>query len=468
MSSSDQVICTRENIESLLKDDIKVKVAAVDVDGLMRGKVMNKNKFLQIIEDGFGFCSVIFGWDIQDKLYSTAVEFGGDECQFPDLLAKVDLSSFRRIPWENDIPFFLLYLIHPTTHQPLYCCPRSCLKQAVDDFKQLGYTALSGVEFEFFCFKENSSSVVEKGHTNLSPLTVGMCGYSLLRPNQNQEFYDNAFDWLSKFKVDMESWHTETGPGVFEAAIAYQEAKEAGDRASLFKTSMKQIAFKHGFMASFMAKPYQSMPGCSGHMHFSLKNTESGKNAFAIWDEKDASHIPNMSQTMVHFLAGVLRGLPSILAILAPTINSYKRLVENYWAPVTVSWGIENRLGAVRVIVPPTSSKNSARLEMRVSGADINPTLAIAAVLKCGYWGITTKQTLPVEAMNGTQQDMEGQRLARTLQEAIIAMADKDSVARVVLGNEFVDHFTKTRQHEWNLWQNAVTDYELQRYLELV
>ncbi|CAO3591739.1 unnamed protein product [Absidia cylindrospora] len=464
--STENVTPTRENIQSLLANDTKVKVAVVDTDGLLRGKLMHKDKFLQIIDDGFGFCSVVFGWDILDKLYTTNVEFGGDECQFPDLLAKVDLSSYRRIPWEHNIPFFLLYLVHPTTKKPLYCCPRTCLKEAVDDLKEIGYTALSGVEFEFFCFKETASSVVEKGHTNLSPLTVGMCGYSLLRPSQNQEFYYNAFDWLKEFKVDMESWHTETGPGVFEAAIAYTEAKEAGDRATLFKTAMKQIALKHGFMACFMAKPYQDMPGCSGHMHFSLKNKD-GKNAFAIWDDADKSHIPNMSITMVHFLAGVLRGLPSMLAILAPTINSYKRLVENYWAPVTVSWGIENRLGAVRVIVPPTSSKSAARLEMRVGGADINAHIAMAAVLKCGYWGIKTKQELPVDAMAGSYQP-QGQRLSRTLQEAVLVMEAEGSVARTVMGDEFVNHFTKTRQHEWNLWQNAVTDYERKRYMELV
>lgn len=147
-----------------------------------------------------------------------------------------------------------------------------------------------------------------------------MCGYSLLRPLENQDFYYHAFDWLHEFKVDVESWHTETGPGVFEAAVAYQEAKEMGDRASLFKTSMKQIAFKHGFMASFMAKPYKEMPGCSGHIHFSLKDRH-GRNVFYPADESEKSHIPNMSIVMVQFLAGVLRGLPSILAVLAPTIN---------------------------------------------------------------------------------------------------------------------------------------------------
>ncbi|ORX50112.1 glutamine synthetase/guanido kinase [Hesseltinella vesiculosa] len=458
---------TKDNIANVLALDSKVKVAAVDIDGVLRGKVMHKDKFLQIIQDGFGFCSVIFGWDIQDVVYTTDVEFGGDECQYPDMVAKVDLSSFRRIPWENNLAFFLVSLEHPETRAPLYACPRGCLKQAVTDLAELGYTAYSGVEFEFFCFKENATSVVEKAHAKLAPLTVGMCGYSLLRPSQNQDFYDHAFDWLKEFRVDMESWHTETGPGVFEAAIGYQEAMEAGDRATLFKTAMKQIALKHGFMASFMAKPYQQLPGCSGHMHFSLKDSQ-GRNAFAIWDDADASDVPHMSKTMVAFLAGVLRALPSILAILAPTINSYKRLCGNFWAPVTVSWGIENRLGAVRVIVPPTASKSSSRLEMRVSGADVNPHLALAAVLKCGYWGIKTNQTLPVAAMDLKNRDNHGQPLARTLQEAIVAMEQKDSLARQVLGNEFIDHFTKTRRHEWQMWQQAVTSYELERYLELV
>ena len=148
-----------------------------------------------------------------------------------------------------------------------------------------------------------------------------MTGYSLLRPTQNQEFYYRAFDWLHEFQVDIESWHTESGPGVFEAAIKYTEAKEAGDRASLFKTSMKQIAVKHGFLASFMAKPYESMPGCSGHMHFSLIDRQ-GKNLFYPFNDSDASTIhPHVSKTLVHFLAGVLHALPSILAVLAPTIN---------------------------------------------------------------------------------------------------------------------------------------------------
>lgn len=241
------------------------------------------------------------------------------------------------------MPFFLAHLVNPKNYERFYACPRSLLQGVIGDYaQQLGMTAYCGVEYEFFCFQgarlvlsslqsqlifvwnflETSETAADKGYHDLKPLWLGGCGYSLLRPTQRQEFYYKAFDWLHEFNVPIESWHTETGPGVFEAAIAYTEAGEAGDRATLFKTCMKQIALKHGFMASFMAKPYADKAGCSGHIHFSLKDKE-GKNAFYPWTEDQKSEIPNMSKTMVAFLAGVLRGLPSIMAILAPTVNRY-------------------------------------------------------------------------------------------------------------------------------------------------
>ncbi|KAI8366635.1 uncharacterized protein BYT42DRAFT_625857 [Radiomyces spectabilis] len=461
---------TLETINEFLRDDTRVKLAVVDIDGVLRGKIMHKTKFLNIVEEGFGFCSVVHGWDIEDQLYTQEIEFSGKEAPYFDFIAKIDLSSFRRIPWENNVPFFLVSLVHPKTREPLYCCPRTLLESACDDLMNTyGYTAYCGTEFEFFCFKETPEALKEKGFTNLNPLTVGMCGYSILRPTDNQEFYYNAFDWLREFRVDIESWHSETGPGVFEAALAYVDAREAGDRAALFKTSMKQIARKHGFMASFMAKPYQDLPGCSGHTHFSLKD-KNGRNVFAIWDKSEESEIPGVSKTMYHFLAGLLRGLPSIMAILAPTVNSYKRLVERFWAPITVSWGIDNRRGAVRIIVPPASSPNGARMEVRVPGSDINAHLVYAAVLKCGYWGIRTSQTMPIGPLSD-KVDLDtqsGEKLARTLQEATAAMEAKGSVAREVLGDDFVNHFVKTRRHEWTEWVNAVTDYERKRYMELI
>lgn len=166
-------------------------------------------------------------------------------------------------------------------------------------------------------FAETPETLVEKNHVGLTPLTQGMFGYSLLRPTQNLEFYDGAYDLLREFKIDLEGWHTETGPGVFEAALAYNTAMESADRAVLFKTSVKQIALNHGFIASFMAKPWNDLPGCSGHIHFSLRDKD-GNNVFV---PKAGSGENGMSDIMKQFVAGILLGLPSILAVLAPTIN---------------------------------------------------------------------------------------------------------------------------------------------------
>ncbi|KAI9493484.1 hypothetical protein BDB00DRAFT_883128 [Zychaea mexicana] len=467
MSDTINTVVTPDNVHEVLKDDVTVKVAIVDIDGILRGKLMHKEKFLGAVNSGYGFTAGLFGIDMQDSYYTVPVEFSGKDYPFFDLIAKVDLSSYRRIPWEEDTPFFFAQLIHSQTNEPLYCCPRTFLQSAVDTCEQdLQATAHCGVEFEFICFKESAESLDEKGYANRKPITVGHHCYSLIRPTKNQEFCYNAFKWLHKFRVDVESWHTELGPGVFEAAIKYADAKEAGDRCTLFKTSMKQIAMHHGIMASFMAKPYQEFPGCSGHIHMSLMDKQ-GKNMFYPFDPSDASTVhPQMSKTFVHFLAGVLHGLPSIMAILAPTVNSYKRYIPNFWAPISVSWGVENRAAGARVIVPPTTSPNSTRFELRVPGADINPHLAIGAVLKCGLWGIKSAQELPVSALE--EGGKHGQPLARSLQESVVAMDAESSVARQVLGNTFVDHFVKTRKHEWNTWQNAVTDYELKRYMELI
>ncbi|KAG1145607.1 hypothetical protein G6F37_002074 [Rhizopus arrhizus] len=456
---------TYDNIEQVLEHDDKVKVVMVDMDGVLRGKILHKEKFLKSVKSGYGVCTALLGWDVQDHLYSIPNDYSGSRCSFNDMTAKIDLATFRRIPWEDNVPLFLINFHDPITGKPVACCPRNVLKSAVDDFeKEMGMTPYCGVEFEFYCFKESIESLTEKGHANPKPITVGTSGYSILRPLENQEFYYNMFDWLKKFKIDLEGWHSEYGPGLFEAAVMYKEAKEMGDRCTLFKTAAKQIAKKHGILASFMAKPHQQYPGTSGHIHISVKNKQ-GENIFGIGEP---SHIPNMTKNMVWFLAGLLRGLPSILPLLAPTINSYKRLVENFWAPTTVSWGIESRNCAVRVLVPPYNSPESAQLELRVPGADMNPHLAIAAVVRCGYWGIKTQQELPHGPSQTAEEAASCPRLARTLQEATAAMDAKDSVARKVLGDEFVNHYVISRKHEWNVWQNAVTDYELKRYMEFI
>ncbi|KAG0273909.1 hypothetical protein BGZ95_010281 [Linnemannia exigua] len=506
-----------EELKTLLENDVRVKVAGIDLDGILRGKVMAKTKFLSVLESGFGFCSVIFGWDMHDKTYAEELSVSNAANGYKDIIAIPDLSTFRRIPWENNIPFFLLSFYDPKTRAPLAVCPRGVLKKVTDELASLGWEAMCGIEFEFYNFKETPDTLAAKGHTNPEALTPGMFGYSLLRPSLHQDYFYDIFDQCKEFGVNIEGFHTETGPGVYEAALEYDNATKMADMANLFKLSVKQLGLQRGIMPTFMAKPYVDQPGSSGHLHFSIRDINTKTNLFAVssagpgvasgpasssipfgqqlhsptsdgeesteaaaslnaalnrpdW-ETTVEGVQEMSQMMRYFTAGLLTALPSIMCILAPNINSYKRLVENYWAPVTISWGIESRVSAIRVIGPPQCEPKGTRLEMRVGGADINPHLAIAACLAAGLYGIKKRLPMPVAPTAieiGGEGPIRGERLPKTLKESAMKMLEKGSIAREVLGDEFVEHYGATRLNEHRLWETAVTTWETKRYFELV
>lgn len=324
---------------------------------------------------------------------------------------------------------------------------------------------------------ETPQSLSEKAYSSLQPLTPGMFGYSLLRPTLNQAYFDDIFDECFKFRVPIEGLHTETGPGVYEAALAYCPALDMADHAVLFKLATKQLGvLRHGVMPCFMAKPHNDLPGCSGHLHFSLRDLKTGDNSFAKTskDTIDSPHkdAKNISDLMQHFLAGILKGLPSIMPLVAPNINSYKRLVENFWAPVHVSWGHENRTASLRLIGPPSAPAKATRIEMRVPGADSNPFLAIGATLACGLYGIENKleldvKPMPTDIQEAGEHKIDFEMLPKSLRAATETMMAKDSIARKVLGDEFVDFYGHTRLHEIKRYEMTVTQYEIERYMEL-
>ncbi|KAL5611391.1 hypothetical protein BROUX41_000994 [Berkeleyomyces rouxiae] len=472
---------TLESLPDLLANDDKVKVAGIDSDGILRGKLMSKKKFLSVLQSGFGFCSVIFGWDMHDTTYQPELSISNLANGYRDLLAVIDPKSFRRVPWEDNVPLFLISFLDPDTQKPICACPRSLLRGIKDKLEVEGMGALAGAEYEFYTFKtpDSQASPVEfltaSTSSGLKSLTQGMFGYSMTRPVHNKNFYYDVFETCRKFKCDIEGWHTESGPGVFEAALEYDEITEMADRANLFKFALKSTAIKYNIIPCFMAKPIQGLPGNSGHIHVSVIDQKSGKNLFARSEPDpnpeylDLEWVTDLGR---HFLAGVLEGLPYVMPMLAPTINSYKRLVENFWAPVTVSWGLEHRGASIRMIAPPTSKPGATRFEIRTCGADANPHLVMAAILGCGWRGVKRQLALPCPPLAkgdsvGSDND-KGERLAKTLREATERFASKDSVARDVFGDAFVDHFAGTRMHEVRQWEEAVTDWEMKRYIETV
>ena len=441
-------------------DATRVRLGGIDIDGILRGKYVSIDKFESALKGGMGFCDVIFGWDSQDELYEGVdVKITGWHTGYPDLQAYIDPTSYRRVPWDRNVPFFLLDFAQDDG-SPYPASPRQLLKSIIDRAAQAGFSARFSAEYEFFLFQEDQHTVREKGYRNLTPLDRGMFGYSAIRASQSSEMVHDLVDQLVAFNVQVEGIHTETGPGVFEAAIAHDETLQAADKAALFKTACKEILGHHGVIPTFMAKPMGDMPGCSGHTHQSL--WEDGKPAFHDPNDPDG-----MSKTFRHYLAGLVQLLPDLMSLLCPTINSFKRTVPGMWAPTTATWGFENRTTALRVI--RSSSGKATRVENRLVGADVNPYLAFAASLAAGLYGIDNELELPphVEGNAYDKPDGAATQLPRTLAEATDRLDDSE-IARQILGADFVDHFVATRRWEILQYRKAVTDWELDRYFEII
>jgi glutamine synthetase len=322
----------------------------------------------------------------------------------------------------------------------------------------MGFRPYAAVEYEYFLFEETPHSIREKGYRGLRPMSPGMFGYSVLRASAHAEVVHRIVDQMRDYGVEIEGIHTETGPGVYETAIAYDEALRAADHAALFKTGVKEIAARSGLVATFMAKWSPDLPGCSGHAHMSLWDGE--RNLFS--DGKGG-----LSETARHFIGGQLALMSEWMALVCPTVNSYKRTVPGTWAPTGAAWGVENRTTALRAI--PGRSPKSTRVEYRLAGADANPYLVLAAGIASGLYGVEGRLDPPT-ALSGDAYSAPPERvkpLPCTLEEAAAGFR-RSAAARADLGEEFVDHFAMTREWEVRQFRKAVTDWELQRYFEII
>ncbi|MBI1778922.1 MAG: glutamine synthetase [Proteobacteria bacterium] len=432
-----------------------VKVAVSDIDGIMRGKYMSRDKFFSALDGGFGFCDVVLGWDSNDQLYDN-VTYTGWHTAYPDAPVRVVPESCRELPLEGNGLFFLAEFAPPAD----VLCPRGVLARTVERARKLGFEPFSAVEYEFFLFEETPHSIREKNYRGLKPITPGFFGYSLLRNSVWSDFHGELLRLCEQMDMPLEALHTETGAGVLEAAITYDRTLASADKAALFKTFAKVFAQKKGLMATFMAKWSRDWPGQSGHLHVSLKD---GKGRSAFHDPK-ADH--SMSKLMRHFVAGQQALMGECLAMVAPTVNSYTRLIPGFWAPTHATWGVENRTCALRVI--PGSSK-SQRVEYRIAAADGNPYLALAVALGSGLWGIENKLE-PGPAIEGNSYAKAHPRkldLPATLWEAAQRLK-ASKPARALFGDAFVDHYAATREWEEREARKQITDWQLQRYFEII
>jgi len=431
------------------------KVGAFDIDGVLRGKYMARDKLLSAIDGGFGFCDVVLGWDSQDRLYDN-VRYTGWHTGYPDAQVRLLPRTARPIPYEPGT----LLVLGEFAGEAQEICPRGLLRRVLERAEGMGLAARGGLEFEFFVFDETPRSVRDKGYRDLNSFTPGNFGYSVLRSSVHAELYRDLLSTCEAMRLPLEGLHTETGAGVLEAALQVEDALEAADRGALFKTVAKVVAQRRGLMATFMAKWSPDWPGCSGHIHLSLADS-GGEPVF-----HDAAGAHGMSDQMRWFVGGQQRLMPELLCMTACTVNSFTRLIPGFWAPTSATWGVENRTCALRVI---GGGPKSQRVEYRVAAADINPYVAMAAALGSGLWGIENRvePTAPVIGNAYDQPSPEDLGFPATLGEAAHRLLASEAAADL-FGRPFVEHYANTRLWEEREFRRAVTSWELERYFEII
>jgi glutamine synthetase len=387
-----------------------VRVGLSDVDGIMRGKYMSRDKFFSALDGGFGFCDVVLGWDSKDQLYDN-VKLTGWHTGYGDAQVRIVPESCRAVPFEGDMLLFLAEFQGPAEQ----VCPRGLLRRVLDRAWSAGFSVTAACEFEFFLFDETPHTVREKGYKNLNNISPGFFGYSMLRSSVFAEFYQELLDTCNCMDFPVEGLHTETGPGVLEAALDKSDALSAADRAFLFKTYTKVLAQRRNWLATFMAKWSPDWPGQSGHIHLSM----TGADGIPVFHDPDQPR--NISETMRHFIGGQQALMPELLSMVAPTVNSFTRLIPGFWAPTAASWGIENRI----------------------------------------------EPDAPVQGNAYDANFSEERKLPATLYEAASRLRGS-SAAIELFGEAFVDHYAATREWEEREFRKHITDWEMDRYFEII
>jgi len=450
MSSTDVFRgCTtaEEVVGALEKSGAKrVHVGIFDIDTILREKLLPAPKAQKVIREGGFFSDVIYEWDIGETTYT-----GG---AFADESTEVDPASGRRYPFAPDRALFLADFTGP--HSAVSA--RNLAKAQIRRAAEMGYGVRAGFEYEFFVFDETPETLREKGYRNLKSFAAGNWAYSAVTPAVENEFLCGLLDTIAIAGIELDSFHTEFGPGCLEAPLLACEGIRAADDAALFKTFTKAYALRNGRTVSFMAKPSNDWPGQSGHLHLSLFDLATGQPVFGSGGKGAPAN-----EALSGFAGGLLACLPEMLVMCAHTVNAYRRLVPGAWAPTHASWGLENRSCAVRAITEPAPA---ARIEFRVPAADSNPYLSLAACLAGGLCGIEERIAPPAPSAGDAYQETVAseRRFPRNLMEAADRFRASER-ARALFGDAFVDWFARTREWEDRIFREHVSDLDLRRYL---
>lgn len=435
-----------------------VRVEVPDVDGVLRGKRFGAERFVGAVRAGhIPWSQAVFCWDVAGHIYGN---LGREEWQngfFGDMMTVPDLATLACVPWEPSTAAALVDS-EDASGREVQVAPRDTLRRLESELADRGYEVRAALEFEFVLLKETPETAAAKRYVGLEPADPGTLAYSLLRTTELMPVLEDIRELCSAAGITVDVLHTEPGPGMVEGNLRHLPLLRAADAAIRFKLAVKQIARRHGLLATFMAQWANEHSGCGAHIHQSLWSID-GKPASSTKRGRFAPRFKN-------YVAGQVETMPDLCVLFNPTVNGFRRVASTPAAPRNASWGVQNRLAAIRAI---PGGAGTARIEHRRSGADCNPYLALAGCVAGGLHGLDTEATLP-PAVEGNAYEAgadEAPALPGNLREAT-ARFHGSSVARRYLGDAFVDHYAATREWEADEFDRAVTDWEVRRYLEQI
>ncbi len=432
-----------------------VLAVLVDMQGRLMGKRFQIEFFLDSAYEETHSCNYLLATDMEmmtvEGYKSTSWETG-----YGDYTMKPDLSTLRRIPWLDGTALVLCDVLDHHTHQDVPHSPRAILKKQVARLEAMGMTPMMASELEFFLFRESYEEAQEKRHSGMTPISAYNEDYHIFQTTKEENVMRALRNGLQGADIPVENSKGEADAGQEEINVRYTDALTMADRHAIIKNATKEIAWLKGRSVSFMAKWNDQAAGNSSHIHQSLWSLD-GKPLFF-----DAKAKYGMSDMMRNYVAGLLHHASEITYFLAPNINSYKRFMAGTFAPTKAIWSMDNRTAGYRVCGDGTKS---VRIECRVGGADLNPYLAMAALLAAGIDGIENKRELEPEFVGDAYGGKDVREIPATLRAATVEL-DSSKMLRAAFGDDVIDHYVHAARFEQLEFDRRVTDWEVTRGFE--
>lgn len=445
-------LLTVDQLRGLVSDGTvdTVVVAMTDMQGRLQGKRCGAEYFLdQVVPHATEACNYLLAVDVEMNTVD-GFAMSSWSSGYGDFVLKPDLTTLRLLPWQEGTAMVLCDVLWEDD-SPVTASPRQVLRGQLDRLAALGLTAHAGTELEFIVFRDTFEQAWAKGYDGLQPANQYNVDYSVLGTSRVEPLLRAIRNGMTGAGLYVESAKGECNPGQHEIVFRYRDALGACDEHNVYKSGAKEIAALQGMSLTFMAK-YDAAEGNSCHIHLSLRRDDE--------PAMPGEDTEGFSTLMSRFLAGQLACMEELTYFFAPNINSYKRYVDGSFAPTALAWGRDNRTCALRVV----GHGESLRFENRVPGGDVNPYLAVAAMIAAGLHGIENELALE-PAFEGNAYTSGKPHVPRTLRDAV-TLLDGSSVARAAFGDDVVGHYVNAGRVELAAFDAAVTDWERVRGFE--